>query len=39
LSADYVGVLAAGNARVLVAAVHVREARLIDNVLLEGELP
>jgi pantoate--beta-alanine ligase len=38
LEPDYVEVLDLGDARVLAAAVRVGSIRLIDNVLLEGEL-
>jgi pantothenate synthetase len=39
LSTDYVDVLETDRAKVLVAAARVGATRLIDNVLLEGELP
>ena len=39
LQPDYVEVLDLGDARVLAAAVRVGRTRLIDNVLLEGDLP
>jgi pantoate--beta-alanine ligase len=39
LSTDYVELLDTGRAKLLVAAARVGETRLIDNVLLEGELP
>jgi pantoate--beta-alanine ligase len=39
LSTDYVDLLATGDAKLLVAAARVGSTRLIDNVLLEGELP
>jgi pantoate--beta-alanine ligase len=39
LSADYVDIVVTGDAKLLVAAARVGSTRLIDNVLLEGELP
>jgi pantothenate synthetase len=38
LEPDYVGVVDLGDAKLLAAAIRVGSTRLIDNVLLEGEI-